>query len=127
MQLPANFDHAAHTTATAIADEAPFRDALGGFAITAPVHAPEWYAGQLFALGCRAQSVRLQVYGHVLAARDDVIEWVKGSLLTAYQQRLPDELWPVFLARYRARLLPQLADTRPYFYPFKRLLIWAER
>jgi trans-aconitate 2-methyltransferase len=45
---------------------------------------------------------------------------VKGSLLTAYQQRLPDDLWPAFLARYREHLLPQLADTRPFFYPFKR-------
>ena len=40
------------------------------------------------------QQVRLQVYAHVLPARDDVIEWVKGTMLTDYQRRLPAELWP---------------------------------
>ena len=34
------------------------------------------------ALGYRRQKVRLHVYGHVLASRAEVVEWVKGSLLT---------------------------------------------
>ena len=38
---------------------------------------------------------------------------------------LPEAVWPEFLARYRERLLPQLADTRPFFYPFKRILFWG--
>ena len=40
---------------------------------------------------------------------------------------LPAELWPMFRARYIEALLPQLKDTRPYFYPFKRVLLWGER
>ena len=31
------------------------------------------------------------------------------------------------MERYRERLLPQLADTKPYFFPFKRVLVWASR
>jgi hypothetical protein len=31
------------------------------------------------------------------------------------------------LERYRERLLPQLDDTRPFFYPFKRVLMWGAR
>ena len=73
------------------------------------------------------QHVRLQVYAHRLARRDDVVEWVKGTLLTDYEKRLPPELFARFLARYRERLLPRLSDRRPYFYPFKRILIWATR
>jgi trans-aconitate 2-methyltransferase len=71
--------------------------------------------------------VRLQVYGHQLASRDEVVEWVKGTLLIDYQQRMPADLYDRFLQTYRARLLPRLADTRPYFYPFKRILFWARR
>jgi trans-aconitate 2-methyltransferase len=48
-------------------------------------------------------------------------------VLTDYERRLPPEVWPQFLDRYRARLLPQLEDTRPFFYPFKRILFWATR
>ncbi|MDX2166100.1 MAG: methyltransferase domain-containing protein [Deltaproteobacteria bacterium] len=127
VQMPMNFDHPSHTVAAALAGDPPFAAALGGFAIERPVQAPEWYATLLHRLGYAEQHVRVQVYGHVLAARDDVVEWVKGTLLTAYQQRLPAELWPRFLERYRAALLPALDDSRPYFYPFKRLLLWGRR
>ena len=125
VQMPMNYDHPSHTIAAEVAGEAPFRDALGGFAISRPVQSPEWYATLLHTLGFARQHVRLQVYPHILAARDEVIEWVRGTLLTAYERRLPPELWPPFMERYRARLLPALADERPYFYAFKRLLIWA--
>ena len=30
-----------------------------------------------------------------------------------------------FLAVYRARLLDEIGDRRPYFYAFKRILIWG--
>jgi trans-aconitate 2-methyltransferase len=127
VQVPANHDHPSHVIAAAVAAEPPFREALGGYTRQSPVLAPEDYATLLDRLGFRAQTVRLQVYGHHLGAREDVIEWVRGTLLTDYEKRMPAALWPEFLKRYRERLLPELAETRPYFYPFKRILFWASR
>ena len=127
VQMPFNFDHPSHTVAAAVAREEPFHAALGGYAIERPVFAPDAYATLLHQLGYGAQHVRLQVYAHLLPARDDVVEWVKGTLLTAYQERLPEALWPAFLARYRERLLAELDASQPYFYPFKRLLLWGQR
>src|SRR5205823_2608818 len=83
--------------------------------------------GALHRLGYAEQHVRLQVYLHRLASRDEVVEWVKGTLLTDYQRRLPAELYARFVARYRERLLPALEDTCPYFFTFKRVLLWAQR
>jgi trans-aconitate 2-methyltransferase len=65
------------------------------------------------------------VYVHHLPSREDVVEWVKGSLLTDYERRLSPKLFQQFLARYRERLLPQLDDSRPYCYAFKRILCWG--
>jgi trans-aconitate 2-methyltransferase len=127
VQVPANFDHPSHTVAHELAAESPFGAALSGPIRSRPVLPPEEYAALLYRLGYREQHVRLQVYGHQLASRDDVIEWVKGTLLTDYQRRLPAELWPRFLESYRERLLSRLDDTRPYFYPFKRILFWGQR
>lgn len=126
VQMPFNFDHPSHTVAAAVAREAPFVTALGGHAIDRPVLDPVDYAALLHRLGCREQQVRMQVYTHILPARDEVIEWVRGTLLTDYERRLPAELFPPFLERYRERLLPHLDAARPYFYPFKRVLIWAQ-
>ena len=128
VQVPANHDHPSHVVAEAVAAEPPFLDALGDDpAPRRPVLAPEEYAVLLERLGYREQHVRLQVYGHRLASRDDVVEWVKGTLLTSYRRRLSDTLYARFLDVYRDRLLPHLEDRRPYFYPFKRILFWAER
>jgi trans-aconitate 2-methyltransferase len=128
VQMPANFDHPAHVVAAEVASEAPFRDVLAGETrARAGVLLPEAYAEIVHGLGCREQDVHLSVYGHVLASRDDVIEWVKGSLLTDYQRRMPPETFALYMDRYRERLLPRLSDARPFFYPFKRILIWASR
>jgi trans-aconitate 2-methyltransferase len=127
VQIPSNEDHLSHTVARDVAREEPFAAALGGYVRVVPNLTLDGYAVALYELGFREQLVRTDVYAHVLGSRDDVVEWVKGSLLTDYEKRLPVALWPRFLERYRARLLPQLEDTRPFFYPFKRTFFWGEQ
>jgi trans-aconitate 2-methyltransferase len=125
VQVPANFDHVSHRLAVEIAGEQPFADAMRGYTRTFSVLPPEDYATLLHTLGFVTQSVRLQVYGHVLDSPDAVVEWVRGTLLTDYESRMPDAMYPEFVARYRARLNAALGEQRPYFYPFKRILLWG--
>jgi trans-aconitate 2-methyltransferase len=127
VQVPANHDHPSHRLAHQIAGEPPFSDALGGYAPGKPVLEPEEYAALLFRLGYREQQVRLQIYGHPLPGPAEVVDWVRGTLLTDYQKRLPAELWERYLAAYRERLLAALPDERPYFYAYRRILFWARR
>jgi trans-aconitate 2-methyltransferase len=125
IQVPAAHDHPSHLAAAEVAREEPFAKALQGYVRYAPVLLPEQYAHLVDALGYREQQVRLQVYAHHLESRDQVVEWMKGSLLTDYEKRLSPELFARFLARYREVLMPRLPDTRPHFFPFKRILFWA--
>ncbi|HJZ87869.1 MAG TPA: methyltransferase domain-containing protein [Polyangia bacterium] len=129
VQMPANDDQPSHRVATELAAEPPFAAALAqaGPPGRATLLLPEQYAELLERLGYREQHVRLQIYGHHLAARDQVVEWVRGTLLTDYQRRLPPELYALFLERYRARLLARLPDRRPFFFTYRRLLLWALR
>lgn len=127
IQVPANFDHPTHVIAAELARDPAFATRFTSPPRSAAVLAPERYAELLDELGFARQSVRLQVYGHRLASRDEVLEWVRGTLLTTYESTLPPPVFAEFLERYRERLLPVLRDTRPYFYPFKRILLWARR
>jgi trans-aconitate 2-methyltransferase len=126
LQVPANHDFPTHTIAAQLAGESPFREALSGYTHPTSVLKPEEYAVLLNRLGYREQHVRLQVFGHNLGSREDVVEWIKGSLLTAYEQRLPAELYGEFLKQFRERLIDCLEDTRPYFLTYKRVLLWAQ-
>jgi trans-aconitate 2-methyltransferase len=126
VQVPANADHPTHTVAAELARRSPFREAMQGYERDWPVLKPEAYAALLYRLGFARQKVRLQVYGHLLDAREGVIEWVKGTLLTDYEKRMPAEVFAEFMKQYRERLFERLEDARPYFYPFKRILFCAQ-
>jgi trans-aconitate 2-methyltransferase len=125
IQVPANHDTASHVIAYELAGEPPFAAALGEYRRYSPVLPPDVYAELLFRLGFRTQHVRMQVYGHELEGPEAVVEWVRGTLLVDYQKRLPPELFDTFVERYRERLLARIADARPYFFAFKRILIWG--
>ena len=118
VQMPANDDHPSHAIAADIAREMsaqPRRE---------HVLPPERYAALLHKLGFIRQHVRLQVYGHVLPSALDVVEWNRGALLTDYEARLGDR-FPSFLETYTRRLLAVLGDATPFFYTYKRILIWG--
>jgi trans-aconitate 2-methyltransferase len=126
VQVPANHDHASHLVAERVASEEPFREALGGYVRRAPVLRPELYAELLHRLGYESQHVRLQVYLHVLPGAEAVVDWVKGTLLTDYRRRLSERTYDEFLDRYRALLIAELPEERPYAFAFKRILLWGQ-
>jgi trans-aconitate 2-methyltransferase len=126
-QVPATFAHPSHVLAAEVAAEPPFAGPDGD-EVARPgesVLTPARYAELLHALGAVQQHARLQVYGHVLPSVESVVEWVRGSLLTPLRARLDDATFDEYLARYRARLLTELGQQRPYFYAFSRILCWA--
>jgi trans-aconitate 2-methyltransferase len=129
-QVPANGDHPSHRVVWEVAGEEPFVTWLAG---RLPVDhhrnvlAPERYAVLLNQLGFVNQHVRLQVYGHVLPSTADVVEWVKGTALTSWRAILEPAQYDQFVGRYRGVLIERLGDHQPYFYPFKRILVWGTR
>jgi trans-aconitate 2-methyltransferase len=127
IQVPMSFDDPSHLAAEEIASEEPYRAALGGWTPRWPMLSPDGYATLLDRLGYVEQNVRVQVYPHRLGERDDVVEWLRGTLLTDYEKRLPADLFPGFLDAFRARIRADRPDTRPHFFPYTRLLLWAKR
>lgn len=125
VQMPANEDHPSHAVARQVAMRSPHAEALDGFVYRHSIESPEWYAEQFARLGFAEQHVRVQVYLHRLPGPEDVIEWVKGSLLTGYRNRMSPPGYEAFLADYRDQLLSMLPNERPFLYPFKRLLLWG--
>jgi trans-aconitate 2-methyltransferase len=131
VQVPANADHAAHRVATQVAATEPFLAAFNSLPPPDPVAqnvlAPEQYSIILDHLGAKEQHVRLQVYPHHLESSASVVEWTRGTTLTRFTRLLPAELVEPFVDAYRERLLETIGRTSPYFYPFKRILLWARR
>ncbi len=127
IHLPANQDFPTHRVASELASEEPFQTALGGYTHPDNRLPIEQYAVLFHKLGFLHQVVRLNVYGHILESREAVFEWVKGSLLNEYKARLDAPTAAAFLDEYKRRLLAELPDERPFFFTFKRILLWASK
>ena len=125
-QVPAMHLHPSHVVADELAGTEPFRTALGGWRRPQPVLEPEEYVRLLFRGGLDAPKVGVTIYPHVLGGREEVVEWMRGTLLTDYEKHLSPEHFEAFLAAYRERLLPELEDTRPFLFPFRRILCWGQ-
>ncbi|MFA6914879.1 MAG: methyltransferase domain-containing protein [Parachlamydiales bacterium] len=125
-QIPANNEYPTHVIARELAEEPPFNSYFDG---GRPLYAlsPESYAQLLVEGDFHKQAVRLQIYPHILESTESVLEWVKGTLLTYYQSRLPPDVFEEFLATYKYRIIAYFGEQRPFFYPFRRILMWGSK
>jgi trans-aconitate 2-methyltransferase len=132
VQVPAN----AYMPAHVVADEVAHREAfVSSFGLDGPpadpvaqnVLEPEQYASILYDLGYAEQHVRLQVYGHVLPTSRSVVDWVRGTTLTRFQRLLDVDIYAAFVAEYERALLAVIGDHSPYFFAFRRILLWGRK
>lgn len=127
VQMPMNHDYPTHVLADEMSREPKWAARLSGVSRDQDksMLSVEGYASLLFNLGFERQKVFLRVYGHELESRAGVIEWVKGTLLTFFESRLSHTDFAEFTQEFRERLFKILPDDQPFFYPFKRVLIWG--
>ncbi|MBZ5528730.1 MAG: methyltransferase domain-containing protein [Acidobacteriia bacterium] len=124
VQVPYNEESEFHRAARDVATE--FREPLKGYVRHLVALSPEGYAHLLYRLGFTEQQVLLRIYPHVMESLDAVVEWYRGSLLTAYEARLDAPAYERFVARYREILHERYSDSRPFFFPFPRILLWGK-
>lgn len=124
VQVPSNHGHASHILIRETAAEEPFRTALGSWSRVAPVLPIDTYAEILYASGATDVIVIERIYPHVLEDAGAIADWVKGTALVPYLERLQGDMRESFMARYREKLQARWPD-RPVFYPFRRTLFAA--
>ena len=125
VQVPSNHNHISHQIYRETASEEKFKFILNGFQRYAPVLSIDDYARVLFNCGAEDIVVFEKIYPHVLADSDAVVEWISGTALVPYFERLgiyKDE----FVASIREKMRAAMPDS-PVFYPFRRILFSARK
>ncbi len=125
VQVPSNHNHISHQIYREAAAEEPFRSLLGGFQRHSPVLTIDEYARLLFECGAEEITVFEKVYPHVLEDSDAVVEWISGTALIPYFERLGAHK-EAFLRSIRAKMRAALPQS-PVFYPFRRILFSAKK
>ncbi len=123
IQIPSNHMHISHRLIRETAKEEPFQTALFGFNRELTVLPIEEYAEILFKCGAQQINVFEKVYPHVLENSDAILEWIKGTALVPYLEKLGEhkEGFTETIRRKLAATIP----GRPVLYPFKRTFLSA--
>ena len=127
VQMPDNTTEPSHLLMEESARSGPWRGAFdGGTPKRSPLPAPAAYFD---ALGPKAARVDIwhTVYYHPMVDAAAIVEWVKGTGLRPYLDRIPAEEQAGYLADYEARIAaayPPMADGRRLL-RFPRIFIVA--
>ena len=124
MQVPDNLDEPSHVLMREVAARPPFAAHFATPIARDPIPSPARYYDRLKPLVARLDVWRT-AYHHALADAAAIVEWVKGTGLRPYLDRLPGDLRPRYLAAYTAEIAsayPPRADGRVLF-PFPRLFL----
>ena len=126
IQVPSNHGHPTHRLLGELASREPYRTALGGFTQSSPVLTISAYAELLYGLGASSIVALEKVYPHVLDGADALADWMSGTALVPYIERLGEPVASHFAGDYRA-LLRQRFPERPVFLGFQRIILSACR
>ncbi len=126
--VPANFDSPSHQLMYELARSARWRERLGHLAGSdAAVLAPATYLDLLLRSGLQVTAWQTE-YFHVLAGKDPVLEWVRGTVLRPFLAALPPDAADAFTAEYAAALRTAY-PPRSYgtVFPFLRTFVVARK
>ena len=125
VQIPSNHNHISHQIYRETAEEDMFKFVLQGFQRIAPVLSIDNYARILFDCGAEEINVFEKIYPHVLENADAVVEWISGTALVPYFERI-GEYKEAFVESIREKMHAAMPDS-PVFYPFRRILFSARK
>lgn len=124
VQVPSNHHHFTHTSLISLASTKPFAEAFNGYTRSSPVLGIENYAELFFQHGGTEITVFEKIYPHVLKDADALFDWVSGTAMIPYVERLPPAIRQEFITAYKEGLRHEFKGS-PVFYPFKRTIMAA--
>ena len=125
VQIPSNHNHISHQIYRETASEEMFKFILNGFQRYAPVLSIDNYARLFFDCGAEDIIVFEKIYAHVLEDSDAVVDWISGTALVPYFERLGKHK-DAFVQSIREKMRAAMPDS-PVFYPFRRTFFSARK
>ncbi|MBA4852989.1 methyltransferase domain-containing protein [Emticicia sp. BO119] len=125
IQLPNQNQNLSNLILDDLATQEPFCTALQNWTRNSPVLDIERYAQILFENGSKQMSVFEKIYPLVLKDGDALFDWVSGTALIPYTERLSGDTKEQFNTAYKERLKSRFPKS-PAFYPFKRIIMEAK-
>ncbi|WP_343697825.1 methyltransferase domain-containing protein [Flavobacterium sp.] len=126
VQMPVQPENKLNKILSELVDEEPFKTYLKGFKRDSPVLSIDEYAQILFDGGLEDIQIIQKVYPIIAKDHDTLFDFISGSALIPYIERLEGEQKELFIKTYKERIALSFPKL-PAIYSFKRLLLYGRR
>ncbi len=126
IQIPSNHNHPTQDFILETGREEPFSTALKGWTRSYSVLTIREYSELLYDSEGEDIVVFEKIYPHVLPDSYAVLDWLSGTAILPYLERLPVELHEPFLGVIGEKLKESYPGS-PVFYPYNRIFFSAHK
>ncbi len=125
VQMPQQNENILNKILFQLVQEEPFASYLKNWTRPSPVLTLDEYAKILFENGGKDLVLYEKVYPLISTKKDDFFDFISGSALTVYQERLKEKEFEELATEFKKRI-DTYFPTVPSIYAFRRLLIYAK-
>lgn len=126
VQMPCQSDNILNQLLMELAAEPHFANALDGWNRPSPVMNLDAYTQLLFENGMRDLQLVIKVYPIVAESVDTLYNFIAGSALIPYLERLESNMQIDFIQSFKNKIASHF-QKMPAIYPFKRILMYAKK
>jgi trans-aconitate 2-methyltransferase len=129
VQMPANEHETAQLMMRQLADQLPWRAALGGIRTPSEenVLSPAEYTRLLNEIGFDQVNCFYHTFRHPMGSPSEVVEFCRSTSLRPFLDHLPVGQRSEFLGELTRRLEEAYGTLGPLTFTFRRLFLWARR
>ena len=126
VQMPIQAENVLNKILFQLASEEPFRTQLDGWNRVSPVLSIDEYAQIMFDHGLKDLNISVKVYPIIADDAEKLYQFISGSALIPYVERLDEVSKENFILEYKKRIGEHFKRF-PAMYAFKRLLLYGKK
>ncbi|MFM9946487.1 MAG: methyltransferase domain-containing protein [Saprospiraceae bacterium] len=126
VQMPVQRENLLNKILLDLVQKKPFSDFLANWKRESPVLSMDDYAQIMFECGLKEIQIIQKVYPIIAEAPEKLFDFISGSALIPYLERLSESEQKLFVSEYKSRI-DQAFKRFPAIYAFKRLLLYGKK
>ncbi|MCU7619126.1 methyltransferase domain-containing protein [Chryseobacterium sp. PBS4-4] len=126
VQMPVQSDNTLNQILFKLASEEPFKTQLQNWNRVSPVLSTDEYAQIMFDAGLKDLNISVRIYPIIADDAEKLFQFISGSALIPYLERLNEEDKKKFISEYKKRIGEHFRRF-PAIYAFKRLLLYGKK
>lgn len=126
VQMPVQNENLLNKLLLELVQEKPFVDYLQGWKRETPMLTIDEYAEIMFNSGLKNIQIVQKVYPIIADTPDTLFDFISGSALIPYIERMTNDEQEIFITTYKSRIKKAYKKI-PAIYAFKRLLLYGNK